>query len=248
MRTDPLLEWCRLTEHYRQMSEAELRELAADFPDLTETAQQALRGEFRSRGLGDPQAPRSASAAPQPVRAAQPINPPLLAEPATDFIAGHAARAPEIVPDTAETEDEDSGPHEFTWKTLLCECDEPEQARQLAAALNRAGIECWMENQGTRSRYTGMGLANPRVVVAADQLEEARAIAAQPIPQDIIDDSKVEVPEFVAPRCPRCGADDPVLIEANPTNTWRCEQCDEEWTESGASSGSDGSDAAEMRS
>jgi hypothetical protein len=248
MRTDPVVEWRRLTEHYRQMSEGELRELARAFPDLTDTAQQALRGEFRGRGLGDPQAPTRASVAPEPARVAQPINQPSLSEPATDFIAGHLAQATQIVPDSSEDEDEDNGPHEYTWKTILCECEEPVQAQLLVAALNRAGIECWIENQGTRSRYTGMGLDNPRVLVAADQLEQARMIAAKPIPQDIIDESKLPPAEFEMPRCPRCRAADPVLVEANPVNTWRCEQCGKEWTESETTGSIEGSNSAEIPS
>ena len=38
------------------MGDEELHELAFEFFDLTDTAQQALRSEMRSRGLGDPQA------------------------------------------------------------------------------------------------------------------------------------------------------------------------------------------------
>ena len=53
MQADPIAEWQRLTEHYREMSDEELGELACDFDDLTETAQQVLRSEMRSRGLGD---------------------------------------------------------------------------------------------------------------------------------------------------------------------------------------------------
>jgi len=70
-----------------------------------------------------------------------------------------------------------------------------------------------------------------RVLVAADQLEQARAIAARPIPQDIIDDSKAEVPEFVEPKCPKCGSDDVVLEAVDTANQWRCEQCDAEWSD-----------------
>ena len=56
MQANPFEEWQRLTEHYREKSEEELRELAADFADLTETAQQVLRNEMRKRGLDDPAA------------------------------------------------------------------------------------------------------------------------------------------------------------------------------------------------
>ena len=75
------------------------------------------------------------------------------------------------------------------------------------------------------------GLGYPRVLVAADQLDQARAIAAQPIPQEIVEEEKEEVPEFVEPKCPKCGSDDVVLEGVDPENTWRCEQCYEQWTE-----------------
>ncbi len=38
MQADPMLEWQRLSEHYRKMNNDELRQLAADFVDLTNTA------------------------------------------------------------------------------------------------------------------------------------------------------------------------------------------------------------------
>ena len=47
MQADPILEWQRLSEHYRAMNDDELRQLAADFADLTDTAQQALRSEMQ---------------------------------------------------------------------------------------------------------------------------------------------------------------------------------------------------------
>ena len=57
-----MLEWRRLTEHYREMSDGELYELADDFGNLTDTAQQVLRSEMKSRGLGETQAPTSRAA------------------------------------------------------------------------------------------------------------------------------------------------------------------------------------------
>jgi hypothetical protein len=122
--------------------------------------------------------------------------------------------------------DEEADAKEFTWKTLLCECDSKEQALAICQALTKAGIENWYERPGSRA-----GVWGPRVAVAADQLDEAREIAARPIPQDVIDDFGTEAPEFVPPKCPKCGAEDPVLESAEPTNTWLCEACGEQWTE-----------------
>jgi hypothetical protein len=233
MQVDPAVEWRRLTEHYRAMSDDELRELAIEFADLTETAQQALRTEMQARGLGQPQelvyAPQFESA---PHATTDPGDDWTVSADQSVDAPGFFGRPPEIVPDTPGIDNEVGGPHEYTWKTVLCECDTSDQAQQLRGALKRAGIESWIEAAGAGSRYAGFGLASPRVLVAADQLDAARAIASQPIPQEIVDESKFEVPEYEPPVCPKCGDTDPVLDGIVPTNNWRCEQCGEEWTES----------------
>jgi formate dehydrogenase maturation protein FdhE len=118
MQTDPPEEWRRLAEEYRQMSDDELRNLADDFANLTEIAQQALSREMRSRNLGDPRVP-----------------------------------------------------------------------------------------------------------------DHALKIAAQPIPQQVIDESKEEIPEFLEPTCPKCGSEDVVLEGVDSQNHWRCEACNAEWSD-----------------
>ncbi len=156
--------------------------------------------------------------------------PELLAERASTA-PGFLGHAPELVPNTPGTEDEDNGPHDYTWKTILCDCETSEQANQLCKALKQAGIESWIEGPGSQSPFANLELANPRVLVAADQLDQARAIIANPIPLEIIDQSESEEPEFIPPTCPRCGTNDPVLEGVDPGNTWRCEQCGEQWTD-----------------
>ena len=74
-------------------------------------------------------------------------------------------------------------------------------------------------------------VGNLQVLVAADQLDDAREIAARPIPQDVVDESRQEVPEYIPPKCPKCGAEDSVLESAEPTNSWLCEACGKQWTE-----------------
>jgi hypothetical protein len=242
MQTDPVLEWRRLTEHYRAISDDELREIAEDFSDLTETAQQALRAEMQTRGMGRPEDLSSASYSGNTPQAAADsgddwtvdADPPAVIDDAANVL-GHFGRPPQIVPDAPAAEAADDGPHEYTWKTVLCECNTSEQALQLREALRRARIESWIESAGMGSRYTGVNLTNPRVLVAADQLDQARAIVSQPIPQSIVDDLKLEVPEYEPPVCPKCGARDPVLESVDPENTWECEQCGERWTESAVS-------------
>ena len=145
MQADPMLEWRRLTEHYREMSDGELRELDADFANLTDTAQQMLRAEMKSRGLGETGARKAAplsrtSVAPATIR----IDP----ERAPDNPAvplGNFGRTPMLVPDEPDGDADDEAPHDYTWKTVLCDCDTNEQAHELSAALRQAGVDSWIQ-------------------------------------------------------------------------------------------------------
>ena len=216
MQINQAEEWQRLTEHYRGMLDGELEQLAESFGDLTETAQQVLRNELRNRGLDEPGAPKTAArynAPPTPSRFASDVDP--------DADVGQQARPDE--------DEEGESPKDYTWKTLLCECDTSAAAYQLKKVLQRAGIDSWVEVPGS-SRYS-FGLSSPRVVVAADQLEQAIEIANQPIPKEILEASKIEVPAYVPPTCPKCGAEDPVLESAEPTNAWLCEACGAQWSD-----------------
>jgi len=206
MQIDPVAEWRRLTEHYRQAPDTQLQELARNFADLTETAQQALRDELRHRGLPGPgSSPLPAAGA---VRAQTAALPPRENSEASEY--------PE------DLEEDEKPSVEYTWKTVLCECEEWDQVQQLQEMLRRAGIDSWSPNDG---------LLYPRILVAADQLEEARLVIAKPVPQDIIDDSHTVVPEYEMPRCPACRAADPVLEAADPVNTWQCEACGRQWSD-----------------
>jgi len=226
----------QLTEDYRRMGDEQLSELADDFGDLTEIAQQTLRDEMKTRGLGDP-------AAPIAVKRPSALN----SAGANDEEAGSDLDVYHVPPAQGEDRDDASGAtQEYTWKTLLCECETREQVWQLAEALRRAGIDSWSQSRG---------LSYPRILVAADQLDQARMIAAQPIPQDIVDASKADKNDepqyFEMPHCPACGASDPVLLPGDEdqtpdskdkdpgwVNRWQCEACGREWEEAeGASAG-----------
>jgi hypothetical protein len=217
MRQDAGEERQRLSAVYAEKYDGELLELAADSGNLTEIAQQVLRDEMQKRGLN---ADRGASVTDSAgtKRAAT-----ITEEPANY----------QLSPD-GESEETDQ-PAEYTWKTELCECPTIEQARQLAEALRRAGIDSWIQASGVNSRYGAFDITYPKLTVAADQLEQAKAIAAQPIPQDILDAhkeaDKEEPGEFELPKCPACGSGDTVLIGVDPSNTWQCEACEREWSE-----------------
>ncbi len=219
MQDDPAKYWQDLTDNYRQMSDGELLQLAEKPEELTEVAQQVLRDEMKLRKL-------------------------TLAQPELPKIQNPTAaihREPSSYRYEFSEHDGDEGASEFTWKTQLCECETAQQAGQLAEALRRAGIDTWI--QGPTSRSRALDVTYPRVLVAADQLEQAQAIAAQPIPQDIVDESRVDEesePEyFEIPKCPKCGAPDPVLESADPVNTWSCETCGAEWSDAEPTSAED---------
>ena len=209
MFDDTVAYWRSLTKLYGEMSDGELLELDAQMADLTEVAQQVLRDEMRKRGLSRP----------RPVE-----NAPKAVEPITFSTWEPIAGAP-AVDDDAE---EGYLSHEYTWKTLLCECSRGEET-PIREVLKQAGIDSWIDGRGYR---LSQDMSNPRILVAADQLERAREIISRGIPQAIIEECKAEVPEFEPPVCPKCGAEDPLLESAEPVNSWLCEECGKQWMDS----------------
>lgn len=196
MELNAAAEWQRLTELYASKSDDELTELGEDFADLTDTAKQTLRDEMKRRGLADPGAEKKKP----PVRVRSETD-----APAAVHWETQGYRYNQL------NRDQDGNPEQdFTWKTPLCECESKEQAWQLGEVLRRAGIDSWIQQPG-RDAWESQAM---RIAVAADQLEEARALAHQPIPADIVAASKQmdDAPEYEAPKCPECGAEDPVLM------------------------------------
>jgi hypothetical protein len=220
MHDDPLRYWQDVTENYRQMSDGQLLQLAANPEDLTDVAQQVLRDEMRLRKLDQRQESPSGSSPPR--RSGHHIG---------GVFRDHYIPSDSELP-AGDEEDLEPQP-EYTWKTLLCDCESNDQAWQLREALKRHGIESWVRAVPAYS----MDVLGPQLYVAADQLDAAQAIAAQPIPQDIIDDGNTQVPEFELPECPRCGSRDEITLEGtDPVNSWSCERCGAEWTDGEQSS------------
>jgi hypothetical protein len=209
MQRDTFTDWQSLTQLYSEMSDGELYELDADILDLTEVAQQVLRDEMKKRGLS-----RAGGSDGEPVAGTR------LAAPQWD-------RNTDSLTAEGETEESDP-PHEYTWKTLLCECDEPEHAALIREVLTEAGIESWIQGPGYS---VAPDMSSPSILVAADQLEQAREIVARPIPQSIIEQFQMQIPEFEPPVCPGCGAEDPLLESVDPRNAWLCERCGKQWTD-----------------
>ena len=160
-----MAEWQRITAVYRGMYDDELINLAADTEDLTDIARQVLNDELKRRGLGDIAKPGLVQTLPEPMRERRAA------------LLGNQGGAPQLVLDHRANYDNHSGTIEYTWKTLLCECETLEKAQQLKDHLKLAGIDSWIDDPNLMSRFKGFENPRPRVLVAADQLEQARAVA-----------------------------------------------------------------------
>jgi hypothetical protein len=210
-------EWRRLTALYSDMGDIEIRELAAQIDDLTETAQQILRDELKKRAISE----KSLS------------SPSTTMEAVDDSSDVHWDSEEDRNPDSDDVTG--TGSVEYTWKTGLCRCDSIDEAAQRSEMLRRAGIESWVQRPGSRFfvPWLELGVGDLQINVAADQLEEARAVIAQPIPQDIINELKEEelAPAYEIPKCPKCKAEDPTLESVEPSNNWLCESCGYTWSD-----------------
>jgi hypothetical protein len=219
MQADPMEQWRSLTTLYGEMGDLEIRELAANLGDLTEVAQQVLRDEIKKRGLNEKPSPSA-------------------------LIRGSDARDAETWDDLESDVEEGDADHGeaslgYTWKTVLCNSESADEAWIKCQMLHRAGIESWMERRGARHAIPWadeLGVGDIQILVGADQLDEARAVIAQPAPTDIVEELKTYdgATEYVLPTCPMCGAEDPVLESADPVNSWECEACGHTWTDSNA--------------
>ena len=211
MQEDPVRYYQDLSENYRQMSDGELLQLAEKPEELTEVAQQVLRDEVRKRRLDEKPAENPS------------LNPPTMRLDRTATVNWEPARA-RYLP-RAEDEEADL-PHEYTWKTFLCECNTRDQALDLALVLKTAGIDSWISTPGLK-----WGLSGPSIQVAADQLDQAQAILAHYTPPEPVTQEE-EPEEFVLPVCPKCGSkEDAVLQSTEPVNAWLCEACGAEWSD-----------------
>jgi hypothetical protein len=219
-RLEPAKEWQRLTRLYSEKGDEELQALSYESGDLTDIAQQVLRDELKRRSLPEPEAAISAASAEGGKRSEirddsfdDSIDNPMLSE---------------------ETEEEqgDEPPSGYTWKVVLCECNAREDAADVMAMLEQAGIRSWYEGQDGATSWASYG---SRVLIAADDVKRAQAVMQKPIPQEIRDQNRTKVPDFVAPNCSQCGDLDPLLVSVEPSNTWLCEVCGHRWSEPVAS-------------
>ncbi len=217
MQQDPMEEWRRLTALYSEMGDIEIRDLVNQINDLTPNAQQILRDELTKRGISEKS---SAQNFPSP-------------DADSSLIHWDGAQDSDLHPDNNNPE---NVARAYTWKTGLCRCGSIDEAAQRCEMLSRAGIETWVQQAGSRLSIPwidGPGEGYIQINVAADQLDQARTVIHQPIPQDIIDEVKLadESPAYEIPVCPKCKAEDPTLESVEPSNNWLCESCGYTWSD-----------------
>jgi hypothetical protein len=213
-------EWRRLTTLYSEMGDLEIRDLVDQIHDLTPNAQQILRDELKKRGISEK---RSSS----PAQSAQ--------DPDSDSAGVHWDPMEDSIENRIDGTLEGRAT-EYTWKTGLRRCESTDEAAQLGEMLRRAGIESWVQRPGSRfiiPWIEELGVGDIQINVAADQLEDARIVIAQPVPQDIIDFVKEadSASAYEIPVCPKCKAEDPTLETVEPSNNWLCESCGYTWSD-----------------
>jgi hypothetical protein len=217
MQTDPVEEWRRLTALYAEMGDVEIEELAAQIGDLTQTAKKILRDEMKKRGISEDRLSQSAGSN-------------------AGVYSGVHRDDREDSYRSLDAETDVGGTSSFTWKTGLCRCESIHEAAQRGEMLRRAGIESWVQRPGARFVVPWIsepGVGDIQLNVAADQLDEARAVVSQPVPPDIIAllEEQDATPPYELPRCPGCKAEDPTLESAERSNNWLCETCGYAWSD-----------------
>ena len=188
MQTDPMEEWRRLTSLYGEMGDVEIRELADQIGDLTPNAQQILRDELKKRGWSNDGA--------KPAAASRGEN---------DAVVRWDQEQDTAADGYGEMSGGDQA-SDYSWKVALCRCDSLDEAAARGEMLRRAGIDCWIQRPGARSvvPWLELGVGDIQINVAADQLDQAKLIVAQPIPQAILDEvSEQNATPLTKRRCVR---------------------------------------------
>ena len=211
---DPAGEWLRLSEHYRQLSDAELVSLARQTSELTDGAQQALAQEIANRRLKIP--PEESAARPRP----------------------------EPQPQSAEegeslyAEDRELVVICTVWS--LADALKVQRLLDTAGIPFYMGPENAMGGEAVTSNFAN-GLS---VQIMKVGVPWARQALQQYFPTDEPPEEKVDVPDNLAIHCPKCHSTEVVFedLDSSPENAkgkpsskfkWTCDSCGHEWEDDG---------------
>jgi len=226
---DPAGEFLRVSEHYRQISDAELLILAGQSSELTEVAQQALASEISHRKLK-----------------LQPENPP--APPAAPPVAaftGWDSRSAKPEPSPASSEATD--PYSEERKLVeLCTVWSLGDALQVQTLLDRAGIPFFMGPEKAAGVDTVTSNFTKGVSVKIMQIGMPWATQAMQNYTPANEPKRKPEQELreLPVRCPQCHSAEvifeglttepaPEAHNSSPKYKWTCDACGCQWEDDG---------------
>jgi len=222
------VEFLRMAERYRQMSDEELLVLIPQSSELTPFAQEALANEVRSRGL------KAEVKDDEPAASSQFKPPPAFFEHESPKLRDLADYEP------ASSYDEDRKLVE------LCTVWSVRDALQVQAILDEAGIPSFMgpEKATGVDKVTSNFSSGVSVQIMQVGLPWARQAMQRYEPED--DPTPKETPELdeIVVRCPKCHSDEVVFEgrtselanvrdESSQKFEWACDSCGHHWEDDG---------------
>jgi DNA-directed RNA polymerase subunit M/transcription elongation factor TFIIS len=237
---DPAAEYLQIAERYRQMKDEELLVLMPQISELTDSAQQALANEFRSRGLKldvkDEKAPSPTSAKPRSASFER-------AAPKFANLAESESAIGEAVDENAEEEgdsyeeDRELVEYEIVWSAR--------DALKIQTILDQAGIPFFIgpERATSVDQVTSDFAKGLSVKIMKVGMPWAIPLMQHYEPED--DPRPKEEPvEELPVRCPVChstevvfeGLSDEKASEADDAPEkfkWTCDACGNQWEDDG---------------
>ena len=239
-RFDPAGDYLRIAERYRQMKDEELLILMPQISELTDSAQQALANEFRSRGL-------KLDAEPE-----KPPNPPRFQPPAALFERERAKFANsadgEVVdPEAANEASEEQGDSYEEDRKLVDVCTvwSVRDALKVQTILDGAGIPFFMgpEKAPSVDQLTSDFTKGVVVKIMQIGIPWARVGMQHYEPEDDPTPPEPKELEEIPVRCPVCHSIEVVFEglsdekatadEAPEKFKWTCDACGNQWEDDG---------------
>jgi DNA-directed RNA polymerase subunit M/transcription elongation factor TFIIS len=243
---DPGREFMRISERYRQMSDEELLFLVPQNSELTPMAQQALASEVRQRGLK----------VEREVEDVKPSTPPqakppafVLREPAQfhdsyGYDSPHSESSDDDSPDD-EASDQETSYDEDRKLIELCTVWSVSDALKLQTVLDNAGVPFFMgpEKATGVDKVISDFAKGVSVQIMQIGFPWARRAMQNYYPADD-PTPRVEEPEEIEMRCPRCHSTEVVFdeLDGKPPRSekdspqkfkWTCDSCGNEWEDDG---------------
>jgi rubrerythrin len=192
---------------YSSYGDEELVQLGQGMADLTEMAQEALKGELLRRGLKGAPTEKPAAAR-------------VLSEDDLSDMRAYAASAPaECIFDFEDERTVTAAYYALTGEGIE------------AIVVSGGVVSGGAVSGGARPDRRG-----PRVVVTPKDAERAAAILSRPSAEELKAETEETFEGFNLPQCPACGGEETLLESVDPVNQWRCDHCGHTWLEESVSS------------